>query len=216
MKDAYIQKLLGEQEVVLLATRQHWFMLFGSIILEVVLILVIIGAAILINALLAPLSFLGSLIIIVLPVILVAILLVTLVRDILVWSNRKYIVTNRRVIQVNGIINKNVIDSSLEKVNDVKMIQSFWGRLFGFGNIEILTASEMGVNVFRRIGNPIRFKIAMLNAKEQLGHDENGISHAPATRSVPQLIFELDELRKRGLITEEEFQQKKKDLLSQM
>ena len=145
MKDAYIQKLLGEQEVVLLATRQHWFMLFGSIILEIVLILVIIGAAILINALLAPLSFLGSLIIIVLPVILVAILLVTLVRDILVWSNRKYIVTNRRVIQVNGIINKKVIDSSLEKVNDVKMIQSFWGRLFGFGNIEILIVSLISV-----------------------------------------------------------------------
>jgi uncharacterized membrane protein YdbT with pleckstrin-like domain len=215
MTDAYIRKLLGEQETVLLAIRQHWFMLFGAIFLEVVLISVLIGLAILFSVLWPAAAFL-HLVLMVLTPILVLILLVTLIRDILVWSNRQYIVTNRRVIQVNGIINKNVTDSSLEKVNDVKMIQSFWGRLFGFGDIEILTASEMGVNVFRRIGNPIRFKIAMLNAKEQLGHSENGISVAAPSRSVPQLILELDELRRKGVITEAEFQQKKQDLLNQL
>ncbi|HNT53192.1 MAG TPA: PH domain-containing protein [Anaerolineaceae bacterium] len=215
MTDAYIRKLLGEQETVLLAIRQHWFMLFGAIFLEVVLISVLIGLAILFSVLWPAAAFL-HLVLMVLTPILVLILLVTLIRDILVWSNRQYIVTNRRVIQVNGIINKNVTDSSLEKVNDVKMIQSFWGRLFGFGDIEILTASEMGVNVFRRIGNPIRFKIAMLNAKEQLGHSENGISVAAPSRSVPQLILELDDLRRKGVITEAEFQQKKQDLLNQL
>jgi hypothetical protein len=40
-------------------------------------------------------------------------------------------------------------------VNDVKLSQSFWGRLFDYGDIEILTASEVGANVFRSIGDPI-------------------------------------------------------------
>ncbi len=40
------------------------------------------------------------------------------------WWNEKYIVTNRRVIQIEGILDKHVIDSSLEKVNDVVLVQS--------------------------------------------------------------------------------------------
>jgi uncharacterized membrane protein YdbT with pleckstrin-like domain len=68
-----------------------------------------------------------------------------MINDILVWSHHQYIVTNWRVLQISGIFNKNVIDSSLEKVNDVKMTQSFFGRIFNYGNVEILTASELGV-----------------------------------------------------------------------
>ncbi len=52
-------------------------------------------------------------------------------------------------MQISGIFNKSVIDSSLEKVNDIKMDQSALGRMFGYGDIEILTASELGVNLFK-------------------------------------------------------------------
>ena len=90
----------------------------------------------------------------------------------LLWQNREYIISNRRVIQIDGIINKNVIDSSLEKVNDVKMTQSVFGRILDYGDVEILTASELGVNLFQRIGHPIKFKTAMLNQKEALGMGE--------------------------------------------
>src|SRR5215213_3882500 len=97
-----------------------------------------------------------------------------MVRVFLVWYNRQYVVTNRRVIQISGLFSKDVVDSSLEKVNDVKMNQTFFGRLFDYGDIEILTASEVGANVFKRIGDPVKFKTAMLNAKEQLSFDDVG------------------------------------------
>ena len=32
---------------------------------------------------------------------------------------------------ISGVLGKDVVDSSLEKVNDVKMSQSFFGRMFG-------------------------------------------------------------------------------------
>jgi hypothetical protein len=134
-----------------------------------------------------------------------------------VWTNHRYIVTNLRVIQISGIINKNVIDSSLEKVNDVKMVQSFFGRIFNFGDIEVLTAAEMAINRFTRIGNPVRFKTAMLNAKVRL--DEHGFLSQPSqpvAPGVPGLIASLGELRERGLLTDEEFQEKKTKLLSQL
>jgi uncharacterized membrane protein YdbT with pleckstrin-like domain len=121
------------------------------------------------------------------------------------------------VIQISGVFRKDVVDSSLEKVNDVKMSQSFFGRLFDYGDVEILTASEIGVNLFKRIGDPVKFKTAMLNAKEQLGFDDEVRAverHAAA--DIPTLIAELDELRKKGIISEEEFQRKKTQLLEKI
>jgi uncharacterized membrane protein YdbT with pleckstrin-like domain len=89
----------------------------------------------------------------------------------LIWSNREYVVTNRRVIQVSGTFNKRVTDSSLEKVNDVKMVQSFFGRLFNFGDLEILTASEAGIDKLSWLADPIHFKTTMLDAKERMPRD---------------------------------------------
>jgi len=147
--------------------------------------------------------------------VLVVLPLSSMARDILIWGNHQYLVTNRRVIQVSGIFNKRVVDSSLEKVNDVKMTQSFFGRMFDYGDIEILTASEIGVNQFKRIGNPVMFKTAMLNAKEKLGFEGMAVQAQPG-KSIPALIAELDELRKKGIVSEEEFRRKKADLLAKM
>ncbi|HSL27745.1 MAG TPA: PH domain-containing protein, partial [Anaerolineales bacterium] len=188
---------------------KHWSVLFGNIALEVVLIIALIVISIALAPLVAfptvPLGF-----------VLVLVPLVGMVRDVLLWYNRQYIVTNRRVIQTSGVFSKDVVDSSLEKVNDVKLSQSFWGRLFDYGDIEILTASEVGANVFRSIGNPIRFKTAMLNAKERLEFGSEVAVQGSAIADIPSLIARLDDLRKKGLISEAEFQQKKTELLAKM
>ncbi len=209
MNDRYIQSFLGEKEKILLVTRQHGFLLFWSILFEIIVILVLGGAVTVLGVvLLNPLFYFGYLLLII-PII-------SLIRDILIYQHRKYIVTNRRVIEIAGVFNKNVTDSSLEKVNDVKMVQSFLGRIFNYGDIEILTASELGASRFHYIGDPIKFKTAMLNAKEKMPMDEGmGFQSAPV-KSIPELINELDQLRQRGTLTEEEFQAKKVDLLAKM
>jgi uncharacterized membrane protein YdbT with pleckstrin-like domain len=140
--------------------------------------------------------------------------MVTFVRDIMDWTNLQFIVTTRRVVHVKGVFNKSVIDSSLEKVNDVKMEQSYLGRVFDYGDIEILTASELGVNKFAFIEQPVKFKTAMLNAKAQLEQGE--IGRGQPAPDIPGLIAELDTLRKQGVLTEAEFQQKKAELLAKM
>lgn len=160
-----------------------------------------------------------------------------LVRIFLDWLNERYIITNRRVIQVSGTINKRVSDSALEKVNDVELRQSIIGRLLGYGTVSIITGSDIGVNRFRRISSPVRFKREMLNAKEGL-HKEtpeaeqesvppSGAPDGPvvdaapsiepgAATDIPDLIAELDELRQQGILSEEEFQAKKKELLARL
>lgn len=206
MAKDYIQRMLGENERILLRTHQHRFVLFSMVVAELTItLLLFIGVSA--AAFYYPLAAAAF--------VLMLIPLGSMARDILVWSNHQYLVTNRRVIQVSGIFNKNVVDSSLEKVNDVKMTQSFFGRMFDYGDIEILTASETGVNQFKRIGNPVLFKTAMLNAKEKLGFE--GMALQPQMgKNIPALIAELDELRQKGIVTEEEFRQKKAQLLAKM
>ncbi len=209
MKDDYLHRLLGNNEHILLVSRQHWLVLLGEILTETILAVVVLGLVSLIWAawIPNPLVALGYLLLI-LPIL-------SLVRDVLIWTNRQYVVTTRRVIHIDGVFNKEVTDSSLEKVNDVKMEQTWLGRLFDFGNLEILTASEMGVNKFAMIEKPVRLKTAMLNAKNQLDNGSPGAAD-PSQLDVPALIAQLDGLRQRGILTDAEFQSKKESLLARL
>jgi len=199
MADSYLNSLLGKHETILLVARQHWLVLLTEIISEVLLSLGVIVLAALLAFMAGPLALLG-LAVLVAP-------LFSLTRDVMIWSNRKFVITNRRVIQLAGVISKNITDSSLEKVNDVKLEQSLLGRLFGYGDIEILTASELGVNQIQRIADPIRYKTTMVNAKARLESGEV---------EVPALIAQLDELRQKGVITDPEFQEKKAQLMAKL
>jgi len=226
MATDYVKEMLGEREQVLLTARQHWFVLVGTFGLKLLL------AGLILLAMLVSLFFIGfNLVVLVIGLVLLPVPTVAMARDALTWWHRQYVVTNRRVIQLSGILRKNVTDSSLEKVNDVKMSQTLLGRLFGYGDVEILTASDMGANLFRRIQNPILFKTTMLNAKEGLGrHLEEQTTKAaepgepvaaplpPAEQpeDIPALIEQLDGLRRKGLLTDEEFQRKKTDLLARL
>ena len=62
------------------------------------------------------------------------------------YVNQEYVLTNRRVIQVEGVLNRNSTDSSLEKINDAVLSQSVFGRMFDFGDLTVLTASEAGID----------------------------------------------------------------------
>jgi len=214
MSGHYLQSLLGERENIILVTRHHWFILASSILLEVVLILIIFSATIIGTIAFSRTQAFPSVIVAAIGFIVLLIPIATGTRDVLNWTNHQFIITNRRVMQISGIFNKSVIDSSLEKVNDIKMDQTALGRLFGYGDIEILTASELGVNLFKQIDNPVKFKTALINAKAYLEHASEEIPET--TPDIPAMISKLADLRTQGVLTEDEFQQKKSELLSKM
>jgi len=218
----YLEQLMGKSEQIVLTTRQHWITIVGSLLINGFFFLLLWGIG-------GVLAFLAVAIFpLWIPLVVVGLLslfpLWRLVADLLHWWNDAFIVTNRRIIQAQGIINKHVIDSSLEKINDVVLTQSMLGRMLGYGDVEILTGSEIGVNLLKRITEPVRFKTEMLNQKEGMGEMDAFESKArrtlnvaaPSAGDVPELIAELDELRKKGLITDAEFQAKKAKLLSQI
>jgi uncharacterized membrane protein YdbT with pleckstrin-like domain len=218
MAGHYLQSLLGDRENIILATRRHWFVLASSIILEIFLLLFIFIATIIISFSLNNMTSLWWIATLI-GFILLLIPIATGTRDILNWSNHQFIITNHRVMQISGVFNKSVIDSSLDKVNDIKMDQSALGRMFGYGDIEILTASELGVNLFKKIDNPVKFKSALINAKASLEHVVEvvpEIKPEEPKQDIPEMISKLADLRTQGVLTEDEFQQKKADLLSKI
>ena len=204
MSDNYLDQLLSEDEKILLVTRQHWLFLLGQIAPELALILLVLTAVSATWITWTATAAFGYLLVL-LPVI-------SLVRDLLIWSNNKHVVSSRRVIHMSGVWSKNVTDSSLEKVNDVKMEQSAMGRVFNYGDIEILTASEFGVNRFTHIAKPITLKTAMLNAKAKMDKDES----VPDAMDIPRLITELSKLHEQGALSDTEFSQKKAELLAKL
>ena len=72
------------------------------------------------------------------------------------YINQEYVLTNRRVIQVEGVLNRNSTDSSLEKINDAVLSQSVFGRMFDFGDLTVLTASESGIDTMKMLRKPDR------------------------------------------------------------
>ena len=212
----YLEGLMGQREKIVFKARQHWLVIVPRLVLWSVVSLVILLIAAVLTAVIGP------------PALLLLLALVfpfwRIMVDFLNWWNEQYVITNRRVIQLEGTINKHSIDSSLEKVNDVVLEQSAMGRILNYGDVQILTASEIGVNLFKRIRCPVLFKTQMLNQKEALGQLEifegraNRVlsEEAPSAGDMPELIAELDELRKRGVITDQEFEEKKKALLAKL
>jgi hypothetical protein len=151
-------------------------------------------------------------------ILIIGLVVATLIALVLAWrlmilSSNHYLLTDRRVIKQTGILNKNSVDSYLEKVNNIEHRQSFWGRMLGYGDLEIDTASDTGMTKFLMIEKPLAFKNAILGAKERY----LGIrTAAPRVVSAADKIRDLKALLDDGLITAEEYEMKRKQLLAEM
>jgi Bacterial PH domain/Short C-terminal domain len=172
---SYADSLLSTGERIIHRERQHWLVLLWGARLPIVAIVAallllvlstnVTGAFYSLLSLLTAVLFLGG--------------LAFLVWATLRYLNQEYVLTNRRVLEVQGVVNKRSTDGSLEKINDAILTQSIFGRIFGFGDLEVLTASEAGIERFQMIVNPIGFKKAMLDAKHEYEQDMSGSFRAP-------------------------------------
>ncbi len=100
------------------------------------------------------------------------------------WYSQDYLITNRRVMKVEGILKKRSADSSLEKINDAVLEQSVFGRMLGYGDLDILTANEQSVDRYRMLSQAQQFKRTMLDEKHRLDQEAFQIP-APPLRATP-------------------------------
>jgi len=267
---SYARNLLSRGEDVVYESRQHWFAVIARTWIWIVVAVLALAMLIWMGTTDAPIlgnaQVDGILTIIAIVGLLAAAGMVGFV--LWDWRNQEWLITTRRVMRAEGVLNKSVSDSSLEKINDARLEQSIFGRVFGFGTLDILTAAEEagGANVadFPMIADPVQFKKAMFDQKQMLeqpdlarpryqrsspmpemqraepmppraGSDRVAIhaedaqggpvappppQPAPEPRSAADdlgsTLERLAGLRDKGLITPEEYEAKKRDLLERM
>jgi hypothetical protein len=164
----------------------------------------------------------------------------------LAWRRERYLVTTRRVIEMGGVINKHQRDTSLSMITDMLVGHPWLGRILGYGEIDLLTASEKGTNRIKFLPDADGFKKILLDAKYVHeteiagGHSAAEPAAAPAAPAPPApvagapaapaaaastrltadevdaSITHLADLRDRGLITAAEFDEKKQDILDRL
>jgi Bacterial PH domain/Short C-terminal domain len=231
----YADRLLSEGEDVVLRTRQHWLALViragYPILLFIVALVLLLFVSQLVSGtardLVGYAGFIGLLI-----------SLLWLVKIYVSWYSEDYLVTNRRVIKVEGIINKRSADSSLEKINDAVLEQDLLGRMLNYGDLDILTAADVAVDRYRMLNRAPEFKRQMLNQKHDLEGEFSRPLPSPPLRAAPatppptaaaaparremsadevtRALAGLADLRDRGAISPQEFEAKKADLLARL
>lgn len=233
----YADRMLADGERPVLRTRQHWIapIVEGRTawaILLASLVLIVLNTNLPDNLARTVIGYFA--------VILLVLALAWLVFVFGNWYAEDYMVTNRRVLKVEGILRKRSADSSLEKINDAVLEQSVLGRIMGYGDLEILTAAETSVDHYTYLAGAQQFKRTMLDEKhrlEQEVYDFPGpplraaaapppapappADAAPAAKAmssdeITRALGNLADLRDRGAISAEDYEAKKSDLLGRL
>jgi hypothetical protein len=240
---AYADSLLAEGEHVVYRTRQHplgrlfastWGIVLAGIGLALLVVLAFFGIG---SGLIRDLLGWATVICLLVGGALIG-------WNYVAWYQEDYLITSRRVMKVGGILNKKSMDSSLEKINDAILEQSLFGRIFDWGNLRILTAAEEIADDFHMLHHAPEFKKVMVTTKNDLeeGGDIRRTRYvdapapapppAPAPQPVPvpvpvapppaprpsaeEKLRSLAKLRDDGLITPEDYEAKKGDLLKEL
>ncbi len=144
------------------------------------------------------------------------------------WQSIDMAVTNERVVVRTGLLRKAGIEIPLDRINTVFFRQTILERMIGSGDLSIESAGEGGRQDFRDVWRPNRVQHMIYEAREAAEDKDRsqsaeaiaaaGGAGGPtgAAASIPDQIRQLDELRVRGILSDQEFAAKKAELLRRM
>ena len=141
------------------------------------------------------------------------------------WITTNFVVTTDRLIYRHGVLAKHGIEIPLERVNTVFFGQSIFERILRTGDLVIESAGEGGRQAFSNVRHPSAVQNEIYKQMEEnenrkfdrIGREvREGDDDSGGGGSIPEQIRQLDELRKQGVVSDEEFKQKKQQLLDRM
>ena len=202
---------LKKDEKILLITRQHWLRLvlpvFAWLLLTILLLMwradsIVIWIIILLAALYPLIEYVN-------------------------WRHNLWSVTNMRIVDETGFFTRYSKESPLDKINNVEYDQSIWGRLFGYGNVDIQTAAEMGETKYILIHHPKLLKDTITHAQEEYKKIQissqatqlaeaiarTNVSAQPSQQMIADELDKLFSLLQKGAITQEEYLAQKGKLM---
>jgi len=140
---SYLQQSLAPGETIVARFRLHWFMWLRF------WVVIALGIIAVVALLIAQIPW-GALAAVVLAIVIAGYQWLWL-------RGIEQAVTNRRVVRKIGIVSRNTTELRLASIETVDLRQTFWGRVFGYGDIEITGRGETAM-VLDRIAHPIDVK----------------------------------------------------------
>jgi uncharacterized membrane protein YdbT with pleckstrin-like domain len=205
----YPQKLLRNDEQIVLDLHPHLWYLFPRLLLMVAAIVVGIWAA----AAGAPgwlSGFVG-----VLVVIATGWWLIRLAG----YLSTNFVLTTDRVVYRSGVLRKTGQEIPLERINTVFFEQRVWERVIKAGNVAVESGGESGRTHFTDIRNPeqvVNEIHTQMDANEDRGNDRVGQAAARGVTSGlsnAEQLEKLAQLHASGALTDAEFEAQKRQLL---
>jgi len=88
---------------------------------------------------------------------------------VILWTT-EIVVTTYRFVYKRGLIARNTQEVSLNKIEEITLNQSIWGRLFGYGEL-VMRGTGVGVIKLPAVDNPIQVRKLIENARSKLRDD---------------------------------------------
>ncbi|MHB1534799.1 MAG: PH domain-containing protein [Acidimicrobiales bacterium] len=130
------------------------------------------------------------------------------------WVTTSLVITTYRLVDRRGVFAKSGREIPLDHLSDISYRQSLFGRLIGEGDLLLESAGRNSREVFPDLPRPAQIQNELYRQLNRRSARSSGGGGAPA--SIPQQIAQLDELRRRGIITAGEFETKKAKLLDRL
>ncbi|MBA3728349.1 MAG: PH domain-containing protein [Actinobacteria bacterium] len=202
---AFPRRLLADHEELVLDLRPHWIALVPPALVTILIVGVVVAGFVVL-----PDSWPGWTRLVIVAIGLAAFAVYPL-RAFVAWVTSHFVVTTDRLIHRSGWFAKQSMEIPLENINDVRFNQSVFERMIGAGDLRIESAGEFGQQLFTDIRDPERVQKTIYEVGE-----ENQRRTMRAGRSEPSVADELDkldQLRRDGVISEDEFRAQKSRLL---
>ena len=107
-----------------------------------------------------------------------------------VFSHTELVLTNRRIVRKSGVFHTKAVDVPLDKVLDVAVSTTFWGRVFNTNRIRITTAQFI---IIEKICNADDFKSTILNQVDKFEEERYARQAARQARWTAQAMSEKGE-----------------------
>jgi uncharacterized membrane protein YdbT with pleckstrin-like domain len=138
-------------------------------------------------------------------------------RPLIAWWFTRYVLTTERLITRRGLIARSGIEIPLENITNVNFEQTVLERMLGAGDLLVESAGETGQSSFSNIPHPDRFQTVLYKAREARSVGlASGAGTARPKDDGAEAIRKLAALRDDGLITEGEYERKRKEILDGM
>jgi len=206
----YPERLLTEGESIVTEFRPHWRLLA----IPALWVLAAIVAIVLVLAVF-PIDN-GTVELILVAVILVALVPVGFAPFVRWWFT-SYVLTTERLITRSGVIARSGIEIPLENITNVLFHQTAFERILRSGDLVIESAGESGQSRFVDVPHPDTFQSRLYRVREERTRAlsrESGAMVAEAVGSDPtERLERLARLHREGVISDEEFADKRQQLL---